>query len=61
MTKKEALKEFKEHIWPTVRDNYGYRDDDVPAKCECWNNWTDSLCKSQEITEHQYETWSNPF
>lgn len=59
MTKKEALKEFKEFILPKVINKYGKND--KPAKCEAWNDWTDFLCKSNRITLKQYESWVNPF
>jgi hypothetical protein len=27
---------------------------------EAWNNWTDGLCKDGEISDWQYENWSQP-
>ena len=30
---------------------------DIPARCESWNNWTDSLCKDEQISDWQYENW----
>ena len=33
---------------------------DWPARCEAWNNWTDSLCKNRQISDWQYENWSHP-
>lgn len=55
MTKKQALEIFKETILPLIPK------DDVVAKCEEWNNFTDFLCKNREITGKQYDSWSNPF
>lgn len=55
MTKKEALAVFRREILPSIPSH------DTPAKCEEWNNYTDSLCKGREITLRQYETWTNPF
>jgi len=55
MTKKEALSRFREDTLPYVPSN------DIPAKCEAWNNYTDALCKAGEITLRQYESWTNPF
>lgn len=26
-----------------------------------WNDYTDYLCKDGQITDHQYNTWTNPF
>ena len=62
MTKKEALKEFRQEIMPFVR--YAYDQNGVinkPARLEAWNVFTDNLCKLGEITIHQYETWVGPF
>jgi len=59
MTKKEALKYFKENILPEVIKQYG--KDDKIAICEEWNNYTDALCKAGKITSKQYNNWTNPF
>ena len=59
MTKQQAIQDFKADILPDVIERYGA--DDIPAKCEAWNDWTDSLCKDGYITLKQYETWGNPF
>lgn len=34
---------------------------DVYAQREYFNNYIDALCKEGLITEHQYDTWINPF
>ena len=34
---------------------------DAIAKQQYWNDYTDMLCKEGQITQHQYNTWSNPF
>ena len=49
--------EFLAEIWPTL----GYEDNDIIAKREAWNNWTDSLCKEGLLTDSQYNDWDNPF
>jgi hypothetical protein len=59
MNRKEALEEFKINILPCVIQKYG--ENDVTAIREAWNNWTDSLYKSHQITHKQYETWLGPF
>jgi hypothetical protein len=59
MTKKEALIEFKEYFLPEVIKQYGEKD--IIAKRECWNNYTDSLCKDGLITQKQYNNWMNPY
>lgn len=33
---------------------------DECLRSEEWNNWTDSLCKSGQISDWQYENWSHP-
>ena len=57
----EAVERFKEHVLPYVRECHE-RDGvpDWPARREAWNNWTDSLCKDYEISDWQYENWSQP-
>ena len=52
-TKKQALKEFREF--------YLIPNNDIPAKREAWNNFTDSLCKDRIISSRQYNNWTNPF
>ena len=52
MTLREARKIFKEEIAANIPKN------DIPMLNEAFNDWTDSLCKSGEITERQYDTWS---
>lgn len=59
MTKAQALADFREHIAPLVRAQYGKGD--RVAMSEAWCNYTDSLCKDGRITRHQDETWTNPF
>jgi len=60
LTKKDALRAFKN----VLNSDYVYyaniRGDKVAMR-EFWNNFTDMLCKDGEITENQYNTWSNPF
>ena len=53
MTKHEALKQFKNY--------FNTKHSDAVMQRENWNNFTDFLCKSGEITLKQYETWTNPF
>lgn len=55
MTKAQALEIFRAHYLPTIPKH------DTDMKCEEWNNYTDSLRRQGDITERQYETWSNPF
>jgi len=55
LTKAQALQTFRQEILPHIPSH------DRVAKCEAWNNYTDSLCKTGQITLHQYESWNNPF
>ena len=59
MKKNTAVADFREFILPEVIANYS--DKDIVAIRTAWNDWTDSLCKSGQITLRQYETWTNPF
>jgi len=61
MTKAEAVRDFKDYVMPAIRE--AYEADGVPdyvARSEEWNNFTDALCKSGEITTKQYESWTHP-
>jgi len=56
---------FVENILPGVRATerlYGreHGSIDGPMRREAWNNWTDSLCKNSQISDWQYENWSQP-
>lgn len=54
MTKKEAIKYFREITKGTIPRG------DKPWRAEAWNNFTDYLCKDGLITMKQYETWCHP-
>lgn len=54
MTKAEALQQFRELAVNIPRG------DEVMRRC-AWNDYTDALCKNGQISEKQYESWSNPF
>ena len=61
MTKKQAVHCFTECILPIVKARYeksGRRD--LGARREAWNDYTDMLCKDGQITDHQYDTWTQP-
>ena len=62
MTWKQAVEQFKDHVLPSVvatEKLYG-RGPDLPMRRETWNNWTDSLCKNEQISDWQYNNWSQP-
>lgn len=61
MTKKEAIKEFREYILPGIKKLKRNGRIDKPMLAQKWNNYTDSLCKDRRITSKQYNNWSNPF
>ena len=57
----DAVNEFTNLILPIIQRTFekdGIPDN--PARCEAWNNWTDSLCKNRQISDWQYENWSHP-
>ncbi len=57
----DAVNEFTNNILPIVQRTFEQDGEpDNAARCEEWNNWTDSLCKSGIISDWQYENWSHP-
>ena len=61
ITKADAVRSFKTYILPLIKLRYeadGVRD--LPARREAWNDYTDDLCKSGQISERQYNNWSQP-
>lgn len=60
VTKQQALVIFLAQ-WREAVSAGQAQASDLPAKRESWNNYTDSLCKDQLITEQQCDCWSNPF
>ena len=58
MNKLQAIECFKEsHGSEFIRQ---CQKTDKPQLREAWNNFTDGLCKSGQITMRQYETWTHP-
>ena len=58
---KDAVEYFNCDILPSVEKEYEQDGiPDWPARSETWNNWTDSLCKNEQISDWQYENWSQP-
>lgn len=51
MTRLEAVREFNQYIVPSIPKN------DKPALRQAWNNFTDGLQKSGQITARQYDSW----
>ena len=57
----QAVELFTNDILPFIQRQYEQDGiPDIPARCEAWCNWTDSLCKSNAISDWQYENWSHP-
>tara|TARA_Y100001972_G_scaffold6323_1_gene6785 strand:- start:237 stop:449 length:213 start_codon:yes stop_codon:yes gene_type:complete len=54
----QAVDEFTTYHLPNFLRPDGTVD--TIASCEAWNNWTDSLCKSRQISDWQYKNWSHP-
>ena len=55
----QACDLFEVAVLPGVIATYEQDGEpDWPARREEWNNWTDSLCKSGEISDWQYANWS---
>ena len=57
----DACRMFEENVLPYVQEQYE-KDGipDWPARREAWNDWTDMLCQDGEISDWQYENWSQP-
>jgi len=59
ITWKVACDSFETGILPSIIETYEQDGiEDWPARREAWNNWTDGLCKDGEISDWQYENWS---
>ena len=57
----QACDIFTNEILPEIQEQYEQDGiPDIPARCETWNNWTDSLCKDGQISDWQYANWSQP-
>lgn len=57
MTKEQALHLFKEEN-PDIIKRYKH---DRHAIKLAWDAFTDLLCKNGDISQSQYDKWSNPF
>ena len=62
ITREQAIATFMECYVPVItKDEQRYNcHPDLPMRRETWNNYTDSLCKDGEISDWQYENWSQP-
>lgn len=59
MTNREANAEFR-RLYPALFLKKNGKLMDKPRVFQMWNDWTDSLCKSGQITQKQYDTWTGP-
>ena len=59
-TKAQVLEQFRYNWKVATMQNPALKGDTI-AKREDWNNFTDMLCKCDEISMNQYNNWSNPF
>ena len=58
ITLAEACATFIVEILPMIQEQYEQDGTpDIPARSEAWNNWTDALCKDEQISDWQYENW----
>ena len=56
-----AVLDFETFVLPLIQDRYEQDGEpDYIARSEAWNDWTDSLCKDQVISDWQYANWSQP-
>ena len=56
MTKEQAVRDFKREY----ADLYIKKVDYWKAQL-AWSTYTDNLCKSGQITQKQWSSWSTPF
>jgi len=57
----DAVERFEREELPFIEREY--EGDGIPDYCarsEAWNNWTDMLCKNEEISDWQYDNWGHP-
>jgi hypothetical protein len=55
LTYKQALKDFKKDILPSIPKN------DKPAQRMAWSNYIDSLISNNDVKEKVAGKWGNPF
>ena len=62
ITRDQAIEQFEEYILPAIEkkeQENGFRGHkDLPMRREEWNNYTDALCRNDEISDWQYENLS---
>ena len=57
----DACETFTTEILPMIQEQYEQDGiPDVPARCEAWNNWIDSLACDGQISDWQVHNWGHP-
>ena len=60
----QAVDSFECFIMPAIlkkeQENGFTRYADLPMRREAWSNYTDFLCKDGQISDWQYNNWSQP-
>ena len=56
----DACETFTTEILPMIQKGERRGHADIPARCEAWNNWTDSLCCDGQISDWQAHEWGHP-
>ena len=57
----DACETFTTEILPMIQEQFEQDGiPDMPARCEAWNNWTDSLCSNGQISDWQVNNWGHP-
>jgi len=59
-TKAQVLDQFRYNWKVSTIANPSLKGDRI-AKYYAWQDFTDMLCKEGDITENQYNNWTNPF
>ena len=61
MTFAQACEIFTLELLPMIQEQYEQDGiADYPARREAWNNWTDSLCQNEQISDWQVHNWGHP-
>jgi len=62
MTKTQAESQFRDFHLPLVKEQEARQSGSVDKALRrtVWNDYTDALCKSGEITDRQYNDWLKP-
>lgn len=59
MLKSDAIEKFRREILPVIEDRHGASN--TQAIREAWDHQVAQLRKGGHITQHQADSWINPF